>query len=308
MNRQGFIGASDVAAIMGVSEYGKSAQDLYNEKLGLTEQKPMTPQMEFGLDFENIIMKRYAKDQNISDVWEPVWDTSDQQKWIHWQDSKYDCIQNEFGTGLIIHPSLYEHKDYPFFCCHPDAVVNGKLIEAKTANQFSAYFKDMALPNDWILQAIAEMMITGIEVVEFIIFNTTTLEYQPVFELTPFYLESQGFDYQRTTGSILAKVIEFWDAIQNKTMTITEPAKIKVVRPPQIKELKGPQVNDLAKKWIAFDDGKKKLESKLNDIKLGFKNIMITEKITTILTDEYKINLSSNDAIQRPRRRDVDGN
>jgi len=152
------------------------------------------------------------------------------------------------------------------------------------------------------------MMITGCEIVEFIIFNTTTLEYQPVFELTPFYLESQGFDYQRTTGSILAKVIEFWDAIQNKTMTITEPAKIKVVRPPQIKELKGPQVNDLAKKWIAFDDGKKKLESKLNDIKLGFKNIMKSENITTILTDEYKINLSSNDAIQRPRRRDVDGN
>jgi len=186
--------------------------------------------------------------------------------------------------------------------------VSGKLIEAKTANQFSAYFKDMALPNDWILQAIAEMMITGIEVVEFIIFNTSTLEYQPVFELTPFYLESQGFDYQRTTGSILAKVIEFWNAVQNQTMTITEPEKIKKVRPPQVREFKGSQVNDLAKKWIAFDDGKKNLESKLNDIKLGFKNIMITEKITTILTDEYKINLSSNDAIQRPRRRDVDGN
>ena len=302
MNRQGFIGASDVATILGVSEYGKTPKDLYLEKTGQSEQKPMTPQMEFGLEYENIIMKRYAKDLGL-DCWEPV-ETTTGESWFHWVDNKLESLSPCSGQGIVIHPRLYEHPEYPFFCCHPDGVVDGvKLVEAKTANQYSAYFKDMALPNDWIMQAVAEMMITGIQIVEFTVFNTTTLEYQPVFEFTPDFLESQGFDYQRTTGAILTKVIDFWNAVQSRAFDEPEPESIKKIRPPNVKELAGPQVDDLAKKWIAFDDGKKVLESKLNDIKTGFKNIMVSEGITKIITDSFTISLSSNDAIQRPRRR-----
>jgi putative phage-type endonuclease len=60
MNRIGFIGASDVAAIIGLSKF-KTPYDLFLEKTGQKEQDPENLYMAVGTALEDVVLDRWAK-------------------------------------------------------------------------------------------------------------------------------------------------------------------------------------------------------------------------------------------------------
>jgi putative phage-type endonuclease len=63
------VSASDVAPIVGLYAYGRTAYSVYCEKRGLVEDKETTEQMEFGKEIEQIIARKWSKRTGIPHVW-----------------------------------------------------------------------------------------------------------------------------------------------------------------------------------------------------------------------------------------------
>ena len=66
--RRGGLGASDVAAVLGLSET-RTAYDIYAVKLGLVEDLEASERMEWGKEFEQVIARKWARDRGIKIAW-----------------------------------------------------------------------------------------------------------------------------------------------------------------------------------------------------------------------------------------------
>ncbi len=135
MNRQGFIGGSDVAPIMGLSPY-RTAYDVWDEKKnGVSEDISGKPAVYWGTKLEHIILKEYQHENP--------------------------------NTIIDENPPEFTHPDYPWMVGHLDAhcPADEIVVEAKTSSVFRN--KDWGpngtdiIPVEYILQVHHYMIVTG---------------------------------------------------------------------------------------------------------------------------------------------------
>lgn len=131
-DRKGFIGGSDIAAVMGVSRW-KTPLQLWAEKTGSVEPEDISDKeyVELGTELEEFIAKRFEK-----------------------------------KTGLKVRraPYHYVHSEYPFMMCQVDRLVTGTedLLEVKNASAWKAKeWEGEEIPIEYILQVSWQLMVTG---------------------------------------------------------------------------------------------------------------------------------------------------
>lgn len=141
MNRQDYIGASEVGALVaGCDEYGRTPLTIYLEKLGLKDRKESAV-LARGNDLEPIIFEKYCKH-----------------------------ILPE-GDHLTYQPAGWDNplvnQDYPWLGCHPDAMNGTWILEIKTVSSQIKQFNDDIVENlklvkpSWYWQAQTQLLITG---------------------------------------------------------------------------------------------------------------------------------------------------
>lgn len=171
------IGASDSPIIMGYSSY-KTPYQLYLEKIGAIESEDeLTEQQYWGQELEPIIIKRFAKENNVE----------------------------------ITFPDTVYHPEYSFIFANLDGWIPSEnaVVEAKNANSFQRKEWDMALsdgiPMMYLIQIAKQCAVTnatrgycavligGMEYKQFVYERDVSLE-----------------------EIIINADIEFWNCIQNK--------------------------------------------------------------------------------------------
>lgn len=151
--RQKYLGASDLAAILGVDEY-KTPLDVYNEKLGLVPPFEGNKQTERGEKLESIAAQEYTEQ-----------------------------------TGRKVHRRSTEliHPKYEFIRGHMDRRVVGEKrpVEIKCPSRGMFYkLKREGLPNSWIVQMQAYLGLDGSPVGDFAPFCADA------WELVPFEVQA----------------------------------------------------------------------------------------------------------------------
>lgn len=139
------VGASEVAAVMGLSPY-RSPYDVWCQKTGQGRQVDMSPAAEWGLRLEAAVLGKYL-------------------------DAHDEVIEAVAYPGTIVHEG-------GVLCCTPDCIVtlrdgSRRNVQIKTA---SAYARDSwgdsgltAIPQHYWWQVQAEMLVTGIEVSDVVV-------------------------------------------------------------------------------------------------------------------------------------------
>jgi putative phage-type endonuclease len=132
MDRKGFIGGSDIAAVMGVSRW-KTPLQLWAEKTGQVEPEDISTKeyVELGSELEDFIAKRFEK-----------------------------------VTGIKVRqaPQLYKRQDFPWMACQVDRLVTGtdELLECKNASAWKEKeWEGQDIPVEYILQVSWQLMVTG---------------------------------------------------------------------------------------------------------------------------------------------------
>lgn len=106
--RKSGLGGSESAAVMGFSQWS-SPLDVYQEKLGIGQPKPVTEQMDIGTDGQPLVAQRYEKRTGVK--------------------------VNLFPTEA---PMLCRHPKHPFLIASPDALIGEKKgLELKMVSESS---------------------------------------------------------------------------------------------------------------------------------------------------------------------------
>ena len=131
-DRKGFIGGSDIAAVMGLSRW-TSALQLWAEKTGAVEPKDLSDieAVILGTELEDFVAQKFSK-----------------------------------KTGLSVRrsPKIYEHSEYPQFKCQVDRLIekSDALLEVKTTSGWKAReWAGEEIPAEYILQVNWQLGITG---------------------------------------------------------------------------------------------------------------------------------------------------
>lgn len=124
------IGGSDVAAILGHSDY-RTAYDVWMDKTGQTGEIEPTPAMERGTALEPVAIAKYEQRHGVT-------------------------VER---LGLVRHP------DHPFLVGTPDGVdiKNRRLIEVKVPNRYVFKSWNGVLPVDYFEQMQHYMFLTGLD-------------------------------------------------------------------------------------------------------------------------------------------------
>lgn len=128
--RRSSVGASEVAAVMGLSAYGVTPLDVYKSKLGV--DRPFDPLLSFiGHESEHII-----------------------HKWVE-----------EFsGLDVALEPGFMARSvEWPFLHASFDRVTSRPFttFQFKTAHQYAGHHWDEGIPTDIRVQVQAEMAVAG---------------------------------------------------------------------------------------------------------------------------------------------------
>lgn len=123
MNRMGFIGSSDIAAVMGLSKW-KTPLKLWAEKCGEVEKEEVSdkPWLEWGHRHEPTVAKKFA-DKN--------------------------------GVKLMAYKKRFSHGKYPFLQCELDRIITGtdEMVECKTSIIYNrGAWEAEEIPIEYILQ------------------------------------------------------------------------------------------------------------------------------------------------------------
>src|SRR3990167_6104500 len=131
--RQNYIGASESAAVLGLSRWSTPLQ-IWCEKTGQLPPKEVDSEAaELGNELEDYVARRFMR-----------------------------------KTGLKVHrvnETLY-HKKYPFIACHVDRRIVGakEILQCKTASGWKAKEWDgEEIPREYIIQEHHELAVTGAE-------------------------------------------------------------------------------------------------------------------------------------------------
>jgi putative phage-type endonuclease len=130
-NRIGFIGGSDIAAVMGLSRW-KTPLQLWSEKTGILPLPDLSAveAVELGSELEDFVAKKFER-----------------------------------KTGLKVRrsPKYYSHKDFTMFTCQVDRLVENtnELLECKTCSSWKAKeWEGEEIPQEYILQVMWQLGIT----------------------------------------------------------------------------------------------------------------------------------------------------
>lgn len=132
LNRESYIGGSDIAAVLGMSRY-KTPLKLWCEKTGKVEPADLSnvEAVELGTELEQFVADMFTKKTNKS---------------------------------VRKAPKVYQHTDYPYMVAHIDRLVTGtdELLECKTCSAFkSDEWTGEDIPQEYILQVMWYLGITG---------------------------------------------------------------------------------------------------------------------------------------------------
>jgi putative phage-type endonuclease len=126
------IGGSDIAAIAGVHPFGRTALDVYCDKLGLAPEAEENPQMEWGKILEPVVAEKYARNRGI-----------------------------ELAPGVLI-----RDREVPFFLGTPDFLAAHEPfgLEIKTTGHRQAHrWEEDRVPDEAFLQIQWYMMLHKFE-------------------------------------------------------------------------------------------------------------------------------------------------
>ena len=133
-DRSGFIGASDCAAVLGLSRF-KTVLQVWAEKTGTVEPEDISEKLNvwLGNELEEVVAKKFSKD-----------------------------------TGKKVHRvnDAYIHKNHNFIRCHIDRKVEGEnaILQCKTASAWMArHWEGEEIPQEYILQEYHELACTNYE-------------------------------------------------------------------------------------------------------------------------------------------------
>lgn len=133
MDRKGFIGGSDISAVVGMSRW-KTPLKLWSEKVGIMEPDDLSDveAVEWGHDLEDLVAKKFEKKTGLKVRRPPV--------------------------------THYTHQKYSWARAQIDRLIEGtdELLEVKTCSAFKLKEWDgESIPQEYILQVYWQMLITG---------------------------------------------------------------------------------------------------------------------------------------------------
>lgn len=131
LNRNNFIGGSDIAAIMGESRW-KTPYKLWAEKTGQITPPDLSnvESVEMGTRLEQFVA---------------------------------DLFADKTGRQVRKAPKTYQHKDYPYLVAHIDRLITNsdELLECKTCSAYKLEEWENKIPKEYILQVMWYLGITG---------------------------------------------------------------------------------------------------------------------------------------------------
>lgn len=131
-NRQGYIGSSDIASVLGVSRF-KTQLMLWAEKTGEIEAPDLSDKefVEWGTRLEAVVAEKFAEKNNVK---------------------------------LMAYKKRFVNKQYPFLTCELDRIIVGtdEIVEVKTTNAWNyKAWENEDIPLDYIYQVQFALGITG---------------------------------------------------------------------------------------------------------------------------------------------------
>jgi putative phage-type endonuclease len=132
MDRKGFIGGSDISAVMGMNRWTTPLQ-LWSEKTGKVDQKDLSDNeaVEMGHELEETVARMFTK---------------------------------RTGKKVRKAPKNYTHPEFDYMRCQVDRLVEGtdELLECKTASAYKIKeWEGEEIPQEYILQVMWQLGITG---------------------------------------------------------------------------------------------------------------------------------------------------
>src|SRR3990167_5448706 len=178
INRVGFIGGSDIAAVCGLSKW-KSPLQLWAEKTGKIEPKDLSDNeaVELGVELDDFCAKKFER-----------------------------------KTGMKVRrsPKVYKHKDYDFFKCQVDRLIESTdmLLEVKTTSAWMVKdWEGEEIPLDYILQVQWQLGITGRKVGYIcVLIGGQKFRYKQI-----------AFD-QELFNNLISQALIFWQMVQDEVM------------------------------------------------------------------------------------------
>ncbi len=221
------IGGSDVGAIMGANPYC-SIVKLYKEKKGEIPPPVFNHAMEWGHILEDVIAKKYAKDNNF--YFDP-----DAIPLNH--DSDYVPCPDA-NDGVIYKPKIIRSIEYDWAYAHPDCFVqigepdryelSGIEIKTVSEGMYRKYWANDDVPPWQYYQVVWYSIVTGID-------HWKLVGLAPHLRLSgdPILVHDLYMDADLKT-KVIAKVKDFWECLQSNTMPhIEKPseADLKLLYP-----------------------------------------------------------------------------
>ena len=129
--RKNYIGGSDISAVMGLNRY-KTPLRLWLEKTGGIKPDDLSnnEKVQWGIKLEEIVAQEFSE---------------------------------RTGKKVIRQTKTYTHNKYPFLVAHVDRLIVGtdELLECKTSSNFNKDWNDDGIPQEYILQVMWYLGITG---------------------------------------------------------------------------------------------------------------------------------------------------
>lgn len=170
------VGASEVACLFGLDPYGRTIQDLYDEKVSDDAVDGIeTPDMQRGRYMEPIILELY-----------------------------------QLATLRVVCPvGLQVHPDEPRMLATPDGIIqgDGAPVEVKSVRQKKfSYLTHRGLTDGWLIQVASQLEVTQKDWASYAFHSAEN------WSLVHFDIERD----RELGEALLAKVREFWKYVENR--------------------------------------------------------------------------------------------
>ena len=176
-NRNKYIGASEVGAVLGIDPFCTPLQ-LWGYKTGLIQKQDLSDNeaVEWGTRLERIVSQKFSEKNNVK---------------------------------LMAYKKRFYHPKYEFLTCELDNIIVGRdeLVEIKTANAWAIkkWEKDNEIPAHYIAQVTMQLGLSGRRIGHIAVLIGGQRYIEKVIQ----------FD-EEFYNNIVQKCIEFWKLVQEK--------------------------------------------------------------------------------------------
>ena len=234
------IGGSDVGAIMGANPYC-SIVKLYKEKKGEVDPPSLNHAMEWGNLLEDVIAKKYAKDNNF--YFDPdAIPLNDETDYVPCPDDNDGVLYKpkiiRGGDTLMADLSGQQTVPYEWAYAHPDGFVQTGVpdhyevsgIEIKTVSEgmYRKYWANNEIPPWQYYQVVWYSLVTGIDHWKLVGFAPHLRSSADPMLIHDLYMDAD------TKAKVLSKVGYFWSCLESGVMPhIEKPseADLKLLYP-----------------------------------------------------------------------------